>query len=213
MKVTAAFASLLATALAAPATEPVLVPRSAGINYVQNYNGNLGDFTYSESAGTYSMYWEDGVSSDFVVGLGWTTGSSKSITYSAQYSASGSGSYLAVYGWINSPQAEYYIVEDYGSYNPCSSSSATSLGTVSSDGGTYQVCTDVRTNQPSITGTSTFTQFFSVREGGRTSGTVTVANHFNFWAQHGFGNSNFNYQVMAVEAWSGAGSASVTISS
>ncbi|KAJ5652673.1 endo-1-4-beta-xylanase 6 [Penicillium longicatenatum] len=215
MKFTAAFVGLLATALAAPAPAPesVLVPRSAGINYVQNYNGNLGYFTYSESAGTYSMYWEDGVSSDFVVGLGWTTGSSKSITYSASYSAAGSGSYLAVYGWINSPQAEYYIVEDYGSYNPCSSGSATSLGSVYSDGATYQVCTDTRVNQPSITGTSTFTQFFSVRQSTRTSGTVTVANHFNFWAQHGFGNSNFNYQVVAVEAWSGAGSASVTISS
>ncbi|KAJ5703963.1 endo-1-4-beta-xylanase 3 [Penicillium malachiteum] len=211
MKVTAGFTGLLATALAAPAAEPVLMPRSANINYVQNYNGNLGDFTYSESAGTFSMYWEDGVSSDFVVGLGWTTGSSSSITYSATYSASGSGSYLAVYGWVNSPQAEYYIVEDYGDYNPCSA--ATSLGTVSSDGGTYQVCTDTRTNEPSITGTSTFTQYFSVRESTRTSGTVTVANHFNFWAEHGFGNSDFNYQVVAVEAWSGAGSASVTISS
>ncbi|CAI7645794.1 unnamed protein product [Penicillium pancosmium] len=211
MKVTAAFAGLLVTAFATPVPEPVLVSRSAGINYVQNYNGNLGDFTYNEGAGTYSMYWENGVSSDFVVGLGWTTGSSKSITYSASYSASGSGSYLAVYGWVNSPQAEYYIVEDYGSYNPCSS--ATSLGTVSSDGATYQVCTDTRTNEPSITGTSTFTQYFSVRQSPRTSGTVTVANHFNFWAKHGFGNSNFNYQVVAVEAWSGAGSASVTISS
>ncbi|KAJ5711017.1 endo-1-4-beta-xylanase 3 [Penicillium malachiteum] len=213
MKITAAFTGLVATALAAPAAEPVtaLVPRSANINYVQNYNGNLGDFTYSESAGTFSMYWEDGVSSDFVVGLGWTTGSSSSITYSATYSAAGSGSYLAVYGWVNSPQAEYYIVEDYGDYNPCSA--ATSLGTVSSDGGTYQVCTDTRTNEPSITGTSTFTQYFSVRESTRTSGTVTVANHFNFWAEHGFGNSDFNYQVVAVEAWSGAGSASVTISS
>jgi endo-1,4-beta-xylanase len=173
------------------------------------------------------MYWEDGVSSDFVVGLGWSTDSSKygiffsnisqkltfvsSITYSANYSASGSSPYLSVYGWVNSPQAEYYIVEDYGDYNPCSS--ATSLGTLSSDGATYQVCTDTRTNQPSITGTSTFTQYFSVRESPRTSGTVTVANHFNFWAKHGFGNSNFNYQVVAVEAWSGAGSASVTISS
>ncbi|KAJ5928122.1 endo-1-4-beta-xylanase 3 [Penicillium verhagenii] len=211
MKVAAAFTGLLATALAAPAPEPVLMPRSANINYVQNYNGNLGDFTYSESAGTFSMYWEDGVSSDFVVGLGWTTGSSASITYSASYSASGSGSYLAVYGWVNSPQAEYYIVEDYGDYNPCSA--ATSLGTVTSDGATYQVCTDTRTNEPSITGTSTFTQYFSVRESTRTSGTVTVANHFNFWAEHGFGNSNFNYQVVAVEAWSGEGSASVTISS
>lgn len=114
-----------------------------------------------------------------------------------------------MYGWVNSPQAEYYIVENY-SYNPCNG--ATNLGTLSSDGGTYTVCTDTRTNEPSITGTSTFTQYFSVRQGTRSSGTVTVGNHFNFWAQHGFGNSNFNYQVMAVEAWSGSGSATVTVS-
>lgn len=82
MKVTAAFAGLLGAALALPTTEPVLMRRSANINYVQNYNGNLGDFTYSESAGTYSMYWEDGVSNDFVVGLGWSTGSSKWVTTS-----------------------------------------------------------------------------------------------------------------------------------
>lgn len=134
----------------------------------------------------------------------------RDITYSASYSASGSGSYLAVYGWVNSPQAEYYVVEAYGSYNPCSG--ATQLGTVESDGGTYTVCTDTRTNEPSITGTSTFTQYWSVRETQRTSGTVTVGNHFDYWAQHGFGNSDFNFQVMAVEAFSGAGSASVTVS-
>lgn len=113
------------------------------------------------------------------------------ITYDATYSAAGSGSYLAVYGWINSPQAEYYIVESYGelklgvtylptgrlltlsssfkgSYNPCSG--VTTLGTVSSDGGSYTVCTDTRTNEPSITGTSTFTQYWSVRTTQRTSG-------------------------------------------
>ncbi len=122
---------------------------------------------------------------------------SSDISYSAQYSASGSGSYLAVYGWVNSPQAEYYVVESEGSYNPCSN--AQNLGTVSSDGGTYTVCTDTRTNQPSITGTSTFTQYWSVRQSQRFSGTVTMANHFNYWAQHGFGNGNFNYQVLAVE--------------
>lgn len=81
MKVTAALAGFLAAAFAAPSTEPGLLPRSAGINYVQNYNGNLGDFTYDESAGTFSMYWEDGVSSDFVVGLGWSTGSSKWVIF------------------------------------------------------------------------------------------------------------------------------------
>jgi hypothetical protein len=38
----------------------------------------------------------------------------RSISFSGTYSASGSGSYYTVYGWINSPQAEYYIVESYG---------------------------------------------------------------------------------------------------
>jgi endo-1,4-beta-xylanase len=77
MKVTAALASLLATAFAAPVTESALVGRQSGINYVQDFNGNLGDFTFDESAGTYSMFWENGVSGDFVVGLGWSTGAAR----------------------------------------------------------------------------------------------------------------------------------------
>lgn len=77
MKVNAALAGLLATAFAAPVTETALVERQSGINYVQNYNGNLGDFSYNEGAGTYSMYWEDGVNGDFVVGLGWSTGAAR----------------------------------------------------------------------------------------------------------------------------------------
>ncbi|EMC92910.1 glycoside hydrolase family 11 protein, partial [Baudoinia panamericana UAMH 10762] len=138
--------------------------------------------TYNLNAGTYSVKWSN-LGTDFVVGLGWSTGAARTITYSASYSASGSGSYLSVYGWVNSPQAEYYIVEAYGSYNPCSG--ATQLGTLSSDGSTYTVCTDTRTNQPSITGTSTFTQYWSVRQSQRTSGNVNVGTHFNFWAKHG----------------------------
>ncbi|KAK5174819.1 uncharacterized protein LTR77_001902 [Saxophila tyrrhenica] len=179
------------------------------LDYVQNYNGDLAAFDYDESAGTYSANWNN--PGDFVVGLGWTTGTARDITYDATYSASGSGSYLAVYGWVNEPQAEYYVVESYGSYDPCSGSGATSQGTIESDGGTYTMCTDTRTNQPSITGTSTFTQYWSVRQSQRTSGTVTMANHFQAWAKFGFGNSDFNFQVMAVEAFSGAGTASVTV--
>ena len=72
------------------------------------------------------------------------------------------------------------------------------------------MCTDTRTNQPSITGTSTFTQYWSVRQSQRTSGTVTMANHFEAWAKFGFG-SDYNFQVFAVEAFSGSGTASVTV--
>jgi endo-1,4-beta-xylanase len=135
----------------------------------------------------------------------------RQIVYSGSYNPGSSGSYLAVYGWINSPQAEYYIVESYGGFNPCSSG-VTQLGSITSDGATYVQCTDTRTNQPSITGTSTFTQYWSVRQSKRTSGTITTANHFNAWAKHGFANKNFNFQVLAVEAFSGSGSASLSVS-
>ena len=79
MKITAVFAGFLATAMAAPVVDSALVERAGGINYVQNYNGKLGAFTYNENAGTYSMYWENGVNGDFVVGLGWSTGAARSV--------------------------------------------------------------------------------------------------------------------------------------
>ncbi|KAK0821576.1 hypothetical protein LTR75_000662 [Friedmanniomyces endolithicus] len=181
---------------------------SDAINYVQNYNGNLANFKYNEAAGTYSASWNN--PGDFVIGLGWSVGSARSITYSAQYSAAGSGSYLGIYGWVNSPQAEYYVVESYGSFNPCSSG-VTSLGSITaSDGGSYQLCTDTRTNEPSITGTSTFTQYWAVRQTQRTSGTINMGDFFIAWAKHGFGSS-YNFQVVEVEAFSGSGSASVTV--
>ncbi len=101
-------------------------------------------------------------------------------------------------------------MEDY-SYDPCSNG-GTTVGSVTSDGSTYKICTHTQVNQPSIVGTSTFGQFFSVRQNTRTSGTVTVANHFAAWSQHGFQPGNYNYQVFAVEAFSGSGSASVSVS-
>ncbi|MCJ1311490.1 hypothetical protein MMC25_005162 [Agyrium rufum] len=203
-------------AFAAPASIPVNEPATevgvskrapGGINYTQNYNGAAAQFQSNQNAGTFSASWNG--NTDIVVGLGWSTGAARSITFSGSYSPGSSGSYLAVYGWVNSPQAEYYVVENYGGYNPCSG--AQSLGSLTSDGSTYTVCTDTRTNEPSITGTSTFTQYWSVRQSKRSSGTVTVGNHFNFWAQHGFGNS-YNFQVMAVEAFSGSGTASISVS-
>jgi endo-1,4-beta-xylanase len=82
MKFTAALTGLLATAFAAPVPEPeantALEKRGPnGINYVQNYNGNLGAFSSNVNAGTFSMYWDQGVNGDFVVGIGWSQGSTR----------------------------------------------------------------------------------------------------------------------------------------
>jgi endo-1,4-beta-xylanase len=111
---------------------------------------------------------------------------------------------------LNSPQTEYYVVEAYGSYNPCNGLQG--LGTVYADGSNYNVCTGTRYNQPSITGTSTFTQFFSVRQSQRSSGSVTTSTHFNYWSQHGFRPGNYNFQVLAAEAFNGNGHCSFSVS-
>lgn len=99
-----------------------------------------------------------------------------------------------MYGWTRNPLIEYYIVENFGTYDP--SSAASQKGSVTSDGSSYKILQTTRTNQPSIDGTSTFQQFWSVRASKRSSGTVTVANHFNAWAQLGMKlGSNHDYQV------------------
>lgn len=85
MKITAALTGLLATlsfaapvAEAEPEPETSLVARGpGGTNYIQNYNSNLGAFSSNLNAGTFSMYWDQGVNGDFVVGLGWSTGAAR----------------------------------------------------------------------------------------------------------------------------------------
>jgi endo-1,4-beta-xylanase len=111
-----------------------------------------------------------------------------SIEYNASaFSITGDVGYLSVYGWVTggSPDEliEYYIVERRGNYNPgASGPSSVNMGTATIDGGTYTFYVTTRTNQPSIQGTKTFKQYWSIRNSNRTSGTISVSEHFNKWA-------------------------------
>jgi len=171
-----------------------------------------------QPGGRYQSQWNNSTN-NWVGGKGWNPGnSSKVINYTGYYGGSNSqNTYLALYGWTRSPLIEYYVIESYGSYNPSSCNGGTDYGSFQSDGATYNVRRCERVNQPSIEGDrTTFYQYFSVRSPkkafGNISGTITFANHANFWASKGLNLGNHDYMVMATEGYQSSGNSDITVS-
>jgi endo-1,4-beta-xylanase len=212
--------AVCAITLAAASTIIVAGPASAAV--CSSQTGSNNGYFYSfwtegsgsacmtlGSGGNYSTSW--GGVGDFVGGVGWSTGAARTVTYSGSFSPSGDA-YLSLYGWTTNPLVEYYITDDWSGYNPASG--ATYMGTVNSDGGTYNLYEDLRVNQPSIQGTATFEQYWAVRTSARVGGTITTGNIFSAWASHGMNLGTFNYQILATEAFNGgSGNSNITVGS
>ncbi len=128
-----------------------------------------------------------------------------SISYGADYRPNGN-SYLTVYGWTVDPLVEYYIVDSWGNWRP---PGANSKGTITVDGDTYDIYETTRVNQPSIIGTATFQQYWSVRRNKRTSGTISVSDHFNRWESLGMPMGKMYEVALTVEGYQSSGSANV----
>jgi len=166
-------------------------------------DGMTGYVTFTNgSGGNYSVSWN--MNGNFTCGKGWSSGSkTRKIGYNCgAFTLNGGGGSMAYYGWTRNPLMEYYVNEKWGSTRPASGSS---LRTVSSDGGTYNVYTAWRSNAPSIDGTKSFRQIYSTRTSQAPSGnrTITFANHANAWsaAGYGLGSDISPAAILLTEAW------------
>lgn len=162
-------------------------------NYEIWYQGGNNSMTYY-SNGTFSAKWSG--TDDFLARVGLKYNSTKTHSelgyFTADYSYTKSGTagygYIGVYGWTKDPEVEYYIVDDWFS-KPSTQYLGTKMGELEVDGDTYDIYTYTRVNQPSVSGTSTFPQFFSVRRNPRQCGHIDISAHFKKWDELFYGQT------------------------
>lgn len=123
--------------------------------------------------------------------------------YSCNFNPTGN-SYLCVYGWTRNPVVEYYIVDGWGTWKP---PGADPEGTVTIDGGTYEIYRTMRSTYPGI---NTPYTYWSVRTATKTSGTISVTQHFNAWENLGWEMGKMQEISFTVEGYQSSGNADVT---
>ena len=129
---------------------------------------------------TFKTTWSN--SGDFLARVGLRYNETKTPdqygTFSSEFAFTktpGSGmAYIGIYGWTNNPLIEYYIIEDWWSPWTSAPSIGTKKGTITVDSGTFTVYQNQRTGA-SIHGNTTFTQYYSIRQKGRQSGTISIS--------------------------------------
>jgi hypothetical protein len=125
--------------------------------------------------------------------------------YEVEYRPNGN-SYLCVYGWTREPLIEYYIVNSWGTWRP---PGGNPIGQVKIDSATYDVYVTERVNQPSIDGTRTFKQYWSVNRAKKVKGTISVTRHFDEWTKMGLRLGKMYEASLTVEGYQSSGEANV----
>ena len=167
-----------------------------------------------DNSGGYATRWSLGEAGNLVAGEGWATGRlDRVVVYNAFSFNPGANGYLSLYGWSTHPLVEYYIVEMYGGFVP-PGGEANYLGEFQSDGGIYRIYRTLRVNAPSIEGTATFFQYWSVRTARRSTDSehaITFANHVTAWRNAGLTLGDLHYQIVATEGYGSSGSSSIRV--
>ena len=177
----------------------------------------------TENGGAFSVEWSGTINMLARSGKRWGSNSTVTVQnvgnitaeFEVEWSSTDNVKYVSVYGWGYydqqdipsgfSNEIEYYIVQDRGSYNP--TSGGKKFGSAVIDGISYDFYTTDRIQQPSLSGTSTFKQYWSIPSNTsqhRTKGTISISKHFSEWAKVGMKMGRL-YEVasMKIESYTG----------
>jgi len=193
--------------------------KAAGLDWSLWSNGSGGSIT-TYSIPAFSAAWAN--SGDFLARLGLQWNATKTydqygtITAQFAYTKTGTGggySYIGMYGWSVSPCVEWYIVDDSYGRMPVNPGSTTNKGTVEIDGGKYTLYTrpTTGTGGSKCSGTTSWQQFYSVRQTARQCGDISVTKHFDAWAAAGMTLGKMDQAQILIEVGGGTGSIDFTV--
>jgi len=111
--------------------------------------------------------------------------------------------FVGVYGWTENPRIECYIIESWYNWKP--PGNLPLKDTITVDGSEYDIY-----EQNRIVGDTRFKLYWSVRREPRTSGTVSVSEHFKAWEALGMELGKFYEISFFVEGYESIGSAELT---
>jgi hypothetical protein len=193
--------------------------KAAGLDWSLWSNGSGGSIT-TYDVPAFSAAWNN--SGDFLARLGLQWNATKTydqlgtITAQFNYKKTGTGggySYIGMYGWSVSPCIEWYIVDDSYNKMPVNPGSTTNKGTADIDGGKYTLFTrpTTGTGGSKCSGTTSWTQFYSVRQTARQCGQISLSEHFAAWAAAGMTLGKMDQAQILVEVGGGTGSVDFTV--
>jgi endo-1,4-beta-xylanase len=175
-----------------------------------SYSSSACITTYSVPA--FSAKWSN--NSDFLARLGISWGGKTLATLgtvTADFSVKKSGdsggySYIGVYGWAKSPCTEYYIIDDSMKSMPFNPWGMTQTGSATIDGEVYKFYSGQTNGTGGSQCGTPFKQNWSVRQKGRSCGTITISKHFEEWGKNGMSVDGLLEAKVLVEAGGGTGS-------
>ena len=187
---------------------------AAGLSWQVWSNQTSGTIT-TFSTPAFSATWNN--SGDFLARLGLTWNNTKTYdqlgTITAQFAETKTGtgggySYIGIYGWSVTPCIEWYIVDDSYNTMPVNPGSDTLKGTVTIDGGTYNLYTRATTGTGGSncgSSVSSWNQFYSIRQTARQCGQISITQHFAAWAAAGMTLGLMNEAQVLIEVGGGSG--------